>query len=430
MSRRAGSIYIGLLIVAISSSFSGCSSNSNNVSSNGNPSIPVTVTDFAGNKVQGATVVLGDSNGAMKSYGMTDANGCITFNDAPADATITAATSCLYSVATITTYSINVRYDVNAPVTMVLDVCSAVSYSIPPPPQTLGTITVNVTNIPIEVTHDVLTVGRQGFGSVDGVITKQTVTMTEDDIDPDGTFSILVSGMDADNVSVAYGILSGQTFTNGMIVDVNMVPMSYAQHQIIDIPATPIALLTSITTYGPAGRRPMRRASPYLLSSMPSSTTINVPYIPGLGNGYTHSLEVVLDQDHDGIDDSQQSFTVNELSVSIASNQIFDLSKALSAPYVTVSNANSSTPTFSWTSVDVAATDISGWINIHQSSEVALYIGLNGLARTRTSITYPELPDSLAVFRPTKVDYFTIRTSAFDGGVFRTSSGYYRGTNP
>ncbi len=429
MSRRAGSIYLGLLIVAISSSFSGCSSNSNNIISNGNTSIPVTVTDFSGNKVQGVTVVLGDSNGAMKSYGLTDANGSITFSDAPADATITAATSCLYSGATITTYSINVRYDVNAPVTLVLDVCSAVSYSIPPPPQTLGTITVNVTNIPIEVTHNSLTVGRQGFASLNGLITNQTVTMTENDLDPDGTFSIFVNGLDGNNVSIAYGILSNQTFTDGMIVDVNMKPMSYAQYQIINIPATPIALLPAITTYGRPSA-PAKWPSPYPLTSVPSSTTLNVPYMPGLGNGYTHHLEVVFDQDHDGIDDSQQSFSVNELSVSIASNQIFDLSKALSAPYVTVSNANSSTPTFSWTGVDSAATGISAWINMHQSPEVFLFIGLNGLTRTRTSITYPELPASLAVFRPAKTDYFTISTSAFDGIVFRTSSGYYRGTNP
>lgn len=429
MSRRTRSIYIGLLIAAISSSFSGCSSNSNNISSNGNASIPVTVTDFAGNKVQGVTVVLGDSNGAMKSYGMTDANGQITFSDAPADATITAATSCLYSGATLTTYSIDVRYDVNTPVTLELNVCSATSYSIPPPSQTLGTITVNVTNIPIEVTRDVLTVGRQGFVNLGGLITKQTVTMTENDIDQNGTFSISVTGMDANNVSIAYGILSSQTFTDGMTVDVSMQSMSYAQYQITNIPATPIALLPAITTYGRLSPRAML-PSPYPLTSMPSSTTLNVPYIPGLGNGYTHHLEVVFDQDHDGIDDSQQSFNVNELSVSIASNQIFDLSKALSAPYVTVSNANSSTPTFSWTGVDPAATDISVWINMHQSPEVFLFIGLNGLTRTRTSITYPELPDSLAVFRPAKIDYFTIRTSAFDGGIFRTSSGYYRGTNP
>lgn len=429
MSRRAGSIYIGLLIVAISSFFSGCSSNSNNISSNGNTSIPVTVTDFSGNKVQGVTVVLGDSNGAMKSYGLTDANGCITFSDAPADATITAATSCLYSGATITTYSIDVRYDVNAPVTLELNVCSAASYSIPPPPQTLGTITVNVTNIPIEVTRDVLTVGRQGFVNLGGLTTKQTVTMTENDLDQDGTFSIFVNGMDGNNVFIAYGILSGQTFTDGMTVDVSMVPMSYAQYQITNIPTTPIALIPSITTYRRLTPRAMM-PSPYPLSSMPSSTTLNVPYIPGLGSGYTHSLEVVFDQDHDGIDDSQQSFTVNELSVSIASNQTFDLSRALSAPYVTVSNANSSTPTFSWTGVDPAATDISGWIYMHHSPDVFLFIGLNGLARTRTSITYPELPNCLAVFRPAKIDYFTIRTSAFDASVFRTSSGYYRGTNP
>jgi hypothetical protein len=60
----------GLVIFLLTLLWSGCSSNSN---SGGGP-ILVTVTDQADNQMSSATVVLGDSKGAMKAHSAQSAN--------------------------------------------------------------------------------------------------------------------------------------------------------------------------------------------------------------------------------------------------------------------------------------------------------------------------------------------------------------------
>ena len=427
MIKRTRRIWFWLLVVAISSLMSGCGSSSS--SSNEGASTVVTVTDYSGIRVANATVVLGDSNGAMKAYGVTDADGQVTFDNAPANATITAATTCLRSGSTTTNYAVNVQFDVNGSAVLSLDNCTGPSIVYPVysgSAAELGTLTVNVTNTPSEVTHDQMTIGRQVFVQLGGLITRQTVTITENDLDNDGTFSIFVIGRDVNQNSIAYGILLNQTFTNGMTVDIPMEPMSFVQYQISNLPTTAVILQPSISIYG-TGQGFSSDHHPYSLLSAPSSTTVQVAYIPGFGSEVSYRIDVDLDQDHNGVADSRQSLSVD--SYSAPSNQSFDLSKALPAPYVTVTGADTATPTLSWSGVDPAATSIYVAANM-RSSATSWYLGFGNLIRSRTSIRYPELPDSLAPFRPNKVDYFSVYTSASEGSVYKTSSGTYQAPNP
>ncbi len=425
MTKHTNKLWLCLLVITMSSLVSGCGSGGS--SGNDGATAIVTVTDYSGSRVSAATVVLGDSNGAMKAHGMTDATGQITFKNAPANATVTAAKTCLRSGETTTTYSINVEYDVNGSVVLSLDNCAGPSTVYPGSARELGAVTVNVTNTPGEVTQNQITVGRQTFLGFGSLITKQTVTITTNDLDGDGTFSIIVLGKNANGNPIAYGILLDQTFTNDMTVDVAMAPMSFVQYQITNLPATAVSLWPSMSIYR-TGKQGFWSSYSYSLLSAPSSTTIAVAYIPGFGNQVSYQIEVGLDQDHDGVADSYQNLSF-ESSVSVPLNQSFDLSKALPAPYVTVTGADTATPTLSWSGVDPAATSIYISASL-RSSTSDWYLSFGNLMRSRTSIRYPELPDSLAAFRPNKVDHFSVYTSAFEGNVNKTSYGSYQAPNP
>ena len=167
------------MTAAVCSTASGCGGGSTSgISSAGDrqgPSAVVTITDYAGVRIPNATVVMGDSSGAMKDFGDTDANGQITFANAPENCTITAVSGCLRSGQTTTTYSVRVQYDVNGSVVLSLDHCESGLIVLPPPPPTdsspLGTITVNVTNIPANVAHYQMTFGRQGVLGLGNVVT-------------------------------------------------------------------------------------------------------------------------------------------------------------------------------------------------------------------------------------------------------------------
>jgi hypothetical protein len=428
MIKRTRNIWFWLFVVAISSLVSGCGGGSNGNGNEGASAI-VTVTDYSGIRVPNATVVLGDNNGAMKDYGVTDADGQITFDHAPADATVTAATTCLQSGSTTTTYSIDIQYDVNGSVVLSLDNCAeGSSIGLPPPASDspLGAVTVNVTNTPTAVTQNQIMVGRQIFLGYGSLITSQTITLRESDLDNDGTFSIVVRGRDAQYNTIASGILTGQTFTEGMTVDVPMEPMSFVQYQISNIPATAVTLRPFLNSY--SGNQSFGSDHLYPLLSAPSSTTLAVAYIPGFGGRVSYGIYVELDQDHDGVADSRQNLSLAS-SVSAPSDQSFDLSKALPAPYVTVIGANTATPTLSWSGADPAATDIYISASLH-SSATYWYFSRSNLIRSRTSIRYPELPDSLAAFRPNKVDYFFVNTYASEGSLLKSSSGSYQAPNP
>ncbi len=434
MMRQTGKIGFWLFVVVLFSSLSGCGQansgknviivENGNGGNAGGPAI-VTVTDYSGIRVPNVTVVLGDSDGAMQAYGVTDAAGQITFDNAPTDATVTAANRCLRSGSTTTTYSMDIQYDVNGSVVLSLNNCATTADPVLGPPAVdpliIGTVTVNVTNTPVGVTRNQMTVGRQYFFGYGILLTRQTITLRESDLDQDGTFSVVVMGMDAQFNTIAYGLLTGQTFTDAMTVDVPMEPVSFVQYQISNIPATAVALQPSLSTYN--GNRSFWSGPVYSLLSAPSSTTVAVAYVPAFGGEVNYGIDVELDQDHDGIADSRFSLSP-ALSESAPSDQNFDLSTALSAPLVTVTGASSARPTLSWSGVDPASTSASLGVNLH-SPTTSWYFSIRNFMRSRTSLRYPQLPDSLAAFRPNRVDYVDLYTAVSEGGLYKSSSGWY-----
>lgn len=418
---RMISTYVALFMVAAMFTLTACSNSSSSPKA---APIAVTVSDQLSQAFPGVTVVLGDGNGAMKEYGTTDSNGQITFAAPPANATVTAAASCLYSGAATTTYSLDVRYDVNGPVTLSLDSCPGYAgFAAPSGPSTLGTVTVNVTNVLSNVVDNEI-LNKQKFGGYPSLITTQTITIDPYDIQKDGKFSIIVIGNDAGGNPVGYGALLDQTFTDGMTVDITVdQPMSFIQYQLSNIPATATYLNSGII------QRRTEKGTAYSLgiansfSSVPSSATINVPYIPGLGDQFDYSVNMEVTSPWA---ESRSLQSLCYQGAAALSDQSFDFNAALSAPSnLTVTGENTATPTLSWTGVDSGSTQFSVWANMRTSSLSYLYFSLDDLPLSRTSITFPELPDSLAAFRPVGIEVFGVNTDAIDGNITKSSAGWY-----
>ena len=419
MFNRISSIGFWLLIISLTVLLGGCNSGS------GGPSTLVTVTDQSGNLLPDVTVVLGDSNGVMKNYGTTDANGEITFPDSPANATVTAALSCLPSGAIKTNYSLDVKYDVNASADLRLNACSGSPNSTIA--LELGTVTVNVTNAIEGITQNAISTNQPLFNYPPSLITQQTITITPFDLQYDGTLSIIVIGKDVNGTSIGYGALLDQTFSNGMTINITVDQlMSFVQYQITSMPTSTIGLCSALSQ-NRTGKGYIFIDDCHTLSSMSTSTTINMPYIPGLGDQFWYGITVDAGRDSNNgsyIYDRSMSFT-GPSGIS-PSNQSFDLNQALTAPSnLTVNGANTATPTLSWSGVDPGATNIMLVANFPLTSTQYFFLAIYNISHSRTSITFPELPDSLADFRPTGVSFFGIHTSANTGGVSKSSSGYY-----
>jgi len=409
----------GLLFLSCTLLFHGCSGSGSNVTQ-------VTVTDQSGNQLPDVTVVLGDSNGAMKTYGTTNAAGQITFADPPVNATVTAAYSCLQSWATTTIYSLDSRYDVNGPVALQLATCS-VSSDVP----AAGfTITINVTNAINGITQNEITTSNgRLIGYSPSVITQATASIFPVlDLQSDGKLSLVVIGKDANGTAIGYGALLDQTLIDGMTINIAVdKPMGSVQYQITNIPATATDLCPSLTQVR-TGKGFFSNINCRSLSSAVTSTTISVPYAPGLGDQFIYGVYVdTYRYGGSGSSfDSHQYIGITGLPATVPSDQILDLSRTLAAPALVISGVTTSTPTFSWSGADPGATDTSLSAEFYLPSRASLYVNLYNISRTRTSITFPELPDSLAAFRPAGVFIVSLDTSAA-GELYRSSGDTYFG---
>ena len=408
----------GLCLIAAIVGTAGCGSDRN-----GDTSTVVTVTNMNGSRLPGVIVVLGDSNGAMKTSNMTNDLGEVTFVDAPANATITAALSCVVIPESRAVNSLDIKYDVNGPVTLQLNDCSLSSGTPPYAGAVLGTVTVNVTNALPGVTQNTIFTNQPVFPDPPyGLISQKTLTITPYDLQQDGKLSLYVIGRDAVGASIGYGMLLDQNFVNGMTVNIAVdQPMSFVQYHIMNLPLTVNHLCAGID-HMRTGKGSVWVNNCDSLSSSLSTTTVMVPYIPGLGDQF--SFSVSADNDQETADRFVSSNQYLSLGPAALGDQNIDFSQALTAPTLSVTGANTATPTLIWTALDPAADR--RWLFAGFNFNQAVYMSFfNDLSPTRTSFRFPELPDALAVFRPTGVMYFSIDTFDDSGGVFRASGGFY-----
>jgi hypothetical protein len=367
-------------------------------------------------------VVLGDSNGAMKASDVTNESGKVAFPDAPANATITAALSCVVTSESRTVNSLDIKYDVNGPVTLQLYDCSPASGTPPPSSDSLGSVTVNVTNALPGVTQNTISTSWPSFLNTYGLTSQLTVTITPYDLQQDGKLSIYVTGQDSEGTSIGYGMLLDQTFADGMTVNITVDrPMSFVQYHITNLPLTVNSLCKSLY-HMRTGKGGVWTSDCIRLSSSVSATTIMVPYITGLGDQFSFSVGAYANQQTaDSYISSDQYMSLDSAALG---DQNFDFSKALTAPILSVAGADTVTPTLMWTGLDPAADRSWIYARFNFDQEVSLPF-FDDISPARTSFKFPELPDALAAFRPTGLMYYGIDSFDDSGGLFRMSGGSY-----
>jgi len=391
-------------------------------------SLRVRVVNSAQADVPNTIVVLGDVNGAMITSGTTNASGEVTFSSPPANATVSVASNCVYSGSTATNYYLSTTYDVNVPsMTAWVDDCNSSS-------SVLGTVTVNVTNSLGSVANNEVIIGNYEHGS-GNIVTQQTYTVYQNELQTDGKLSIVVLGRNANYESIGYGMLLDQTFTNGMVVNIDVnQPMSYVQYSLANIPPSAKYLGAGVSL----GRKGSWCSSyrNLTISSTLTSTTMNVPYVPGYGDTVQYYSSAELDKNNNGTQDAYLSLNYSTTATA-PSNQNIDFSTALATPssIVLSTSTGTATPTISWTGSDTNSTSVYGYADVNYVAGVNLMFDFTA-APTRTNLVIPQLPGSMSVYRPiagiARITVENSKDSIFSGynDMLTKADQYYSGTWP
>ncbi len=407
----------GLFLIIL---VAGCNSSSNN----SGRTAAVTVTNHVGANLQGVTVVLGDSDGAMKATGVTNAMGEVKFLNAPANATVTAAYTCLYSGSTYTYYSLDVQYDVNEPVTLAVNDCSIIT----PEATTaaLGTITVNIMTAMsgTTITQSELTTNASFYWTgLPAVVSQLTFSIYPYQLQDDGKLSIYVIGRDANGSPVGYGMIQDQTFTDGMTVNITVdKPVSFVQYHLTNLPLDTGLLCTDLYQMR-SGKGGVWIDDCRNLSSSSTETTVAVAYIPGLGDQFQYAVDALVPASSTWVSTSQYLALAPS---TLLSDQNIDFSQSLAVPSgLSVAGSDTVRPALVWTGLDPAAEACYLFAGFQLASGYVGSLFVENLSSARNNIKFPELPDSLADFRPQAVESFGISCFASSNGLFRSSFSTY-----
>ncbi len=368
--------------------------------------LKVKVTNYHNANVPNATVVLGDSNGAMITYQTADSNGEVKFINPPVNATVTAANTCVYSGSTGTQYSFAMQHDVNFS-TVTLSVYDCNIYSTP------STVKVKVTDIPTGASS--ISVQPYAYiSSITGSTASATINIYPDDVQSDGKISFTAIATDSSGHGLSYGVLTDLTLVSGMTVTIAASQtLNTVQYQINNIPST----AKTITPELLVARKLASFTSSYWgqLVTSGTSTAVAAAFIPGFGDMFGYLVSLQLDQNNDGAIDSAQS--IYKWGTTTPADQTFDLSQMpVIASNLTVTGSGTATPTLTWSGTDTSSylqyisMDISTAVtNTYNQLHVSSYF-----SPTRTSVIFPQLPDSLAAFRPTAITFFSVGNERSD----------------
>jgi hypothetical protein len=394
-----------LLGIFMSIFFSGCSDD-------GNPgSLRVRVVNEGGQEIADATVVLGNSDGSMITYGTTDATGIVRFQNPPNNATVTAGIHC--QAYSRTYYYLAAAYDVNiSELTLMLYDCSEGDY---------GTLNVNVADGLSGIDYREVTVGGLTYG---GDSHSFSFGIGSYFFQSDGKFSLVAVGYDANDQPVGYGLLLDQTFSDGMTVDVTIDKTGFGQIEYLmkNIPQSAMRyiLANPITRKG---------ADTYVFSiwgEAPVPASVTIPYILDFGESYRFTATLDIDRDGDEITDSEIGIVRKSLT---QSNQTFDFSKTPLIPTdLTFSMTKPDCPTISWNGGDASAQFVGIFLSDSSTAPVKSYFSYSFvLPPSRTNIVFPELPETLAAFRPTGYQGLDISTYNYD--IYSGYDDYLRKTD-
>lgn len=352
------------------------------------------VSEENDSRLEGVTVVLGNSAGAFVSTARTDASGEVIFVNPPADATVTAAViSSNPGNPNWTEYSLKAVYDVN--VTAFTIGLFAGSTATPD-----GTANVTVTDSLSSYEWTILPGwqwGQTGYNN------PAAIDVYASDFQSDGRISFLALGFDLNFDPIGYGFALDKTFSKAMNVGIALNQTNFTQ------------LTTTFTNTPPSadiinwiGIGMSRKGGPYVWLMddsipMPNPSVYDWLAIPGYGDRFNYEFEVALDANSNLAIDGYIGGLRESASLA---NQTVDFSTYPSVPTgVSVSGEGTARPTISWTGGDVNADAIFVEMESFDFVNGALHYYTINAPKTRTSIVFPELPASLASCRPTSWDF-------------------------
>jgi len=400
-----------VLGIFIFSSFLGCSDDSIPVS------LRVRVVNADGKEIPGATVVLGNPDGGMVTYGTTDTTGVTRFQNPPPRATVTAAMDC--QTTSYHYYSLAAVYDVNiSEVTLILYDCAESS--------NYGTINVDVTDGVSGIEFREVTAGGITYG---GTAYSFSLPVYPFFFQNDGKISVIAVGYDANDTPVGYGLLLDQTFYDGITVDVTI-----DQTDLGEITYTMENAPTSATGYLLMNPVTRKNSNIYIFNiwgEAPVPPSAIIPYIEGVGESCSFIANVFIDRDEDGTDDSEIGIQKKSPA---HSNQVFDFNETPLIPFnLSFSTTKPDCPTISWSGSDVSSQFIEISFSTRITSPSKEYFSYSfTLSPSRTKIIFPELPENLAPFRPSGYQYLDLSVNKYDfylgyDDYLRKTDMHYRG---
>lgn len=382
--------------------FATCACSSNNRSHQ----LKVTVVNGMGKGVANVKVVLGDESGAMEAVVPTNQSGELLFDTPPANATVTATSSCYVAAVDRTYYFVDIAYGVKASnLVLTVDSCEE---------QNNKTVDINVTNQVTGVTSYDVTLGPITY-STDG-----TITMDVYELQDDGNISVLASGYDDAGALKGYGFALDRPVGGSAIdVAIDRTDVQPQTHHFANVPANAVSYQAFCSLYRKhcatnAGFNFSWDAAP-----KPDSITTYAP--SGFADSYLFGAMVALEND----DGSDTTAGLGRYLLE-AAGQLFDFSLLPRIPTgLSFTPGENGRPTISWSNIDMTAT--AHHVQLMHSSSVpqktTLYCSMTAPSPA-TTLVFPELPDELAPFRPVAYKNLSLQTMKFDRQV--TYSAYLK----
>ena len=362
----------------------------------------VRVVDGRGNGIAGATVVVGNQAGKVMSFLPTDDDGAAYLSGVPSYATVAAAFSCYAPSTDRTYYYVDVSYEVNVPtVTLVLGTCD----------QNAQQVDINVTDGVAGITDREVTLGPITYSG-------SSVTMDVYELQSDSNISVFASGYDDAGDIKGYGVALDQPAVDGSVIEVAIDQTDLLQHTHLfgGVPSN------AVSYYVFAGllRKHATTNLPFNfiwgVAPLPDSMTT---YSTGrFADNNMFGASVSVDQDGDGNPDADIGLI---RYLRDASDQLFDFSLAPSIPIgLTFHPDPTGRPTVSWSGSDSMSAVQK--LSLSHRSTSPQRISLNYtmvVPATAESLVLPELPDTLAAFRPGTYTDLSLQSLKFE-----TPTGY------
>ena len=384
-----------LIVIVISCIFiiAACSTNNQT-----NHQIYVKVIDGQGRGIANATVVVGNPAGEVTSFLSTDAVGEAYFAAAPLTATVTAAFSCYAPSADRTYYYVDIAYGVNvSAVTLTLGTCD----------QNTQRVNINVTDTVAGITDREVTLGPITYSG-------SSVTMDVYELQDDGNISVFATGYDAADDIKGYGFALDQPPVDGSVIEVAIDRTDLVQytHLFDNVPSNTV----SYYAFASLLRKHAATNLPYNfiwgIAPLPASMTT---YSTGsFADNNMFGATVSVDQDSDGTADADIGMI---RYLRYASDQLFDFSLASLVPgNLTFNPGADGRPIINWSNNDSRSTMQKLALSHSATSpqRVSFYYTMT-MPASAEGIVFPDLPDTLAAFRPGAYSNLSLETVKFDG---------------